>query len=133
MPSDQHLNEDIIAELDYEIRKKCFLVPISTKGGSIHLHQGFDILIEGVDGFPLHHYPSFWPIRLDFAKHLNIVRKYEEYGNRIHRRTLVFSIICVKNRGSKFLLGKNTILNQYRDKISVGQNTPFPFVVIGTN
>ena len=49
MPSDQHLNEDNNAELEFEIRKKLFLVPITTKGGSIHLHQIFDILIEGVD------------------------------------------------------------------------------------
>ena len=47
MPSDQHLNEDINAELDSEIRKNLFLVPVSIKGGSIHLHQRLDILIEG--------------------------------------------------------------------------------------
>ena len=49
MPSDQHWNEDIDAELEFEISKKLFLVPITTKGGSIHLLQSFDILIEGVD------------------------------------------------------------------------------------
>ena len=27
--------------------KNCLLVPISTKGGSIHLRQNFDILIAG--------------------------------------------------------------------------------------
>ena len=47
MPPDQYWNEDINAKLDFEIRKKLFLVPITTKGGSIHLHQIFDILIEG--------------------------------------------------------------------------------------
>ena len=30
-----------------KLAKNCFLVPITTKGGSIHLHQIFDILIEG--------------------------------------------------------------------------------------
>ena len=47
MPSDQYLNENINAELDFEIRKKLFLVPISIKGGSIHLHQIVPIPIEG--------------------------------------------------------------------------------------
>ena len=32
MPSDQQLNADINTELDIEIRKKMFLVPITTKG-----------------------------------------------------------------------------------------------------
>ena len=31
-----------------------------------------------------------------------MARKYEEYGYRIHRRTLVFSIICMKNLSLKF-------------------------------
>ena len=47
MPSDQHWNEDITAEFECEIRKKQFLVPITTEGGSIHLRRSFDILIEG--------------------------------------------------------------------------------------
>lgn len=47
MPSDQRSNEDINAQLDFKIRKKLFLVPITTKSGSIHLRQSFDILIEG--------------------------------------------------------------------------------------
>ena len=33
MPSDHHWNEDINAELEFEIRKKLFLVPITTEGG----------------------------------------------------------------------------------------------------
>ena len=47
MPSDPHWNEDINADLDFDIRKNCFLVSITNNGGSIHLHQIFDILIEG--------------------------------------------------------------------------------------
>ena len=38
----------------------------------------------------------------DFTKNL---RNNEEYRYRIHRRTLVFSIICVKNFGSKYFGG----------------------------
>ena len=63
-------------------------------------------------------------MRLDISKTLNIVRKYEEYGYRIHRRILVFSIICVKNLGSKFFGGSKHQQHPNRDKILVGQNTP---------
>ena len=47
MPSNQYLNKYINAELDFEIRKKLFLVPISIKDGSIHLPQTVPIPIEG--------------------------------------------------------------------------------------
>ena len=107
MPSDQHWNKDITAEFECEIRKKQFLVPITTEGGSIHLRRSFDILIEGGlgVGLPSHKYPLFWPIRIDFSKTLNIVKKYEEYGYKIHWITLIFSIICMKNLVSKFCGG----------------------------
>ena len=35
--------------LNLKFAKNCFLVPITTKGGSIHLRQSFDIRIEGGD------------------------------------------------------------------------------------
>ena len=43
MPSDQYLNKDINAELDFEITKKLF----SIKSRSIHLHQIVPIPIKG--------------------------------------------------------------------------------------
>ena len=45
MSSDQNWNEDINAEQEFKTHKKLFVVPITTKGGSIHLRQSFDILI----------------------------------------------------------------------------------------
>ena len=51
MPTDQYWNKDINAELDFEISNKLFLVPITTKGGSIHLRQSFDIWLRRED-FP---------------------------------------------------------------------------------
>ena len=71
MPSDQHLNEDINAELDFEIYKKLLFsldyyqrwvnsprpkFRNSDRGGG-----------EG-SGFPLHQYPLFWLLRLDSPK-----------------------------------------------------------------
>ena len=47
VPSDQYLNEDISAEQALKLAKKLFLVPISIKGGSIHLRQIVPIPIKG--------------------------------------------------------------------------------------
>ena len=46
MPPDQYWNGDINSKWDFEIRKKLVFVPITSKGGSIHLHQYLVLDIE---------------------------------------------------------------------------------------
>ena len=60
-----------------------------------------------------------------------MARKYEEYGYRIHRTTLVFSIICMKNLGSKFGGGSKHHPQSESGQDFGGSKHP-PLVVIGT-
>ena len=63
MPSDQHWNEDINAELEFEIRKKLFFSPDYNRGWVktptpynsflVHIFESFDVCMLFYDHFRL--------------------------------------------------------------------------------